>query len=47
MNVKTLGGFPPDSNPFNHDLYHMGTEIGVGNPIEQRFEHIIKENSDA
>jgi len=21
--------------------------VGVGNPIEQRFEHIIKENSDA
>ena len=28
MNVKALGSFPPDSNPFNHDLYHMGTEIG-------------------
>ena len=28
MNVKTLGSFPPDSNPFSHDLYHMGVEIG-------------------
>lgn len=28
MNTKKLDGFPPGSNPFCHDQYHMGMEVG-------------------
>tara|TARA_R110002012_G_C11213093_1_gene561481 strand:+ start:8 stop:331 length:324 start_codon:yes stop_codon:yes gene_type:complete len=28
IEVKTLDSFPPNSNPFHHDMFHMGLEIG-------------------
>jgi hypothetical protein len=28
IEVKTLESFPPNSNPFHHDLVHMGQVIG-------------------
>lgn len=29
MKIETLESFPPESNPFNHDAYHMGATIGT------------------
>ena len=29
MKTRKLDSFPPNSNPFNHDLYHMGKTIGT------------------
>lgn len=28
MTTEKLDSFPPNSNPFHHDAYHMGTQIG-------------------
>lgn len=29
MKVSYLESFPPNSNPFHHDFYNMGTNIGT------------------
>ena len=29
MYTAELTNFPPNSNPFNHDLFHMGTKLGT------------------
>ena len=28
MQVEKMPDFPPNSNPFCHDPYHMGTQLG-------------------
>jgi len=28
MYTEEMPSFPPNSNPFNHDLFHMGTKLG-------------------
>lgn len=27
IKVEEVASFPPNSNPFHHDLYHMGTQL--------------------
>ena len=46
-----LPNFPPNSNPFNHDAYHMGTTIGtnctimMSNHSDKECEYIIVNNT--
>lgn len=28
IKIQVLKSFPPNSNPFHHDGYHMGTQLG-------------------
>jgi hypothetical protein len=44
MKVEQLSSFPANSNPFNHDLYHMGQLIGSNCTImfENHSDHECK-----
>ena len=47
MKIAKLDPFPPKSNPFNHDLYHQGTNIGTNvaimyaNNSKERCDYLV------
>lgn len=48
---ELLPNFPPNSNPFHHDAYHMGTTLGTNctilfaNHSDKECEYIIVVNT--
>lgn len=51
LKIEKMTSFPENSNPYNHDLYHMGRDIGTdlmmmfANHSSEKMEYFILVNT--